>query len=94
MMAKGEPTEKREDRSTCAAMSVDACFCREKSESVAENIEGDGGGINLAGDGGGKECREGWLEEVAGRVAARAGGKHGGVSRRGRRYGGKAVAGK
>jgi hypothetical protein len=39
----------------------------------------------VAGDGGGKE----WREEVAGRVATRAGGKHGGVNGRGRRYGQK-----
>jgi hypothetical protein len=37
---------------------------------------------------------ERWWEELAGRVAARVGGKHIGVNGRGRKYVGKAVAGK
>jgi hypothetical protein len=31
MMAKGEQTEKKKDRNTCAAKTVDACFYRQKS---------------------------------------------------------------
>ena len=51
MVAKGEPTEQKErDRSTCAAKSVDPCFYRKKSESVA----GKYGGRGVAGKYGGR----------------------------------------
>ena len=64
MIAKGEPTKQKErDRSTCAAKSVDPCFHREKSESVAGKyggtaVAGKYDGNAKGGRGGGKIWRE------------------------------------
>ena len=69
MVAKGEPTEQKErDRSTCAAKSVDPCFYREKSESVA----GKYGGRGVAGKYGGNAK---WKRDGGRGVAGKTGGR-------------------
>jgi hypothetical protein len=59
--------QKKKDRSTSAAKSVDACFYREKSESMAGKYSGRWWWDKIG--------RIWWRKGVTGRMAGRSGGK-------------------